>query len=119
MYHFNYKQKFSFQDRFNETSKVLSIYPERVPLICERSRSASSDCPEINKNKYLVPRDLTIGQFIYVIRKRLNITAEKGLFLFIDNKIMPSSLMFGQIYDHSKNADGYIYVTYCYENTFG
>lgn len=38
-------------------------------MICEKAEK--SDIPEIDKRKYLVPADLTVGQFVYVIRKRI------------------------------------------------
>lgn len=40
--------------------------------------------------RYLVPADLTVGQFVYVIRKRIKLSPEKAIFIFIDNKLPPS-----------------------------
>ena len=36
--------------------------------------------PMLKKHKYLVPRDLTVGQFIYLIRKNLKIKARTSHF---------------------------------------
>ena len=41
--------------------------------------------------KYLVPVDLTIGQFIYVIRNRIEVTPEQALFLFVNDTLPPTS----------------------------
>ena len=114
-----FKHEFKFEDRLNEAQRVLSKYPDRIPVICERSRSASKDCPFIDKRKYLVPRDLTIGHFLYVIRKRLKLPPEKALFLFVNGTIPATSSSLGEIYHQHKNADCYLYVTYAEENTFG
>ena len=115
----SFKKKYSLQDRYNESRKILEKYPGRVPLICERASSASRDCIYIDKNKYLVPRDLTNGQLIYVIRKRMHLQPEKALFLFM-NGIIPASLsMIGDLYEYHKENDGFIYITYSLENTFG
>ena len=43
-------------------------YPDRIPVICEKD--PRSDIPPVDKRKYLIPMDLTVGQFVYVIRKR-------------------------------------------------
>jgi GABA(A) receptor-associated protein len=115
----SFENRYSFEQRLNESYNILLRYPDRIPIICERSKIANNDCPFIDKNKYLVPRELTIGQFIYVIRKRLKITHEKAIFLFIDNNILPSSKMFGEIYEFYKNADCFLYINYSFENTFG
>jgi GABA(A) receptor-associated protein len=42
----------------------------------------------IDKKKYLVPADLTVGQFVYVIRKRIKLSPEKAIFIFV-NEILP------------------------------
>lgn len=115
----NFQKEYSLQDRLEETSKIIQKYPERIPIICERSSLASSDCPNIDKNKYLVNKDLSVGQFIYVIRKRINIPSEKALFIFINGFIPSSSQCLGDIYFFHKEQDGFLYITYSYENTFG
>ena len=115
----NFKKNHSLHDRWNESHRIIEKYPDRVPIICERSRSATSDCPHIDKNKYLVPRDLTIGQFIYVIRKRMRLNSEKALYLFINGIIPSSSQLLGGIYEYYKDSDGFLYIMYSYENTFG
>ena len=57
-------------------------------MICEKADR--SDIPDIDKKKYLVPADLTVGQFHYVIRKRIQLAPEKALFLFCSNTIPPN-----------------------------
>lgn len=42
------------------------------------------------KCRYLVPADLTVGQFVYVIRKRIKLSAEKAIFIFVDNVLPPT-----------------------------
>ena len=115
----NFKTMISFEERFNETKRIMIKHPDRLPIICERSINASKECPYIDKRKYLVPNDLTVGQFVYVIRKRLKIPGEKALFLFINGIIPSTSVLLTHIYDYYKDEDGYLYVTYTYENTFG
>jgi hypothetical protein len=42
--------------------------------------------------RYLVPADLTVGQFVYVIRKRIKLSAEKAIFIFVDNVLPPTGI---------------------------
>lgn len=44
--------------------------------------------------RYLVPADLTVGQFVYVIRKRIQLSAEKAIFIFVDNVLPPTGNLF-------------------------
>jgi len=62
---------------------------------------------------------LNSGQFMYVIRKRMKLAPEKAIFLFVNNFIPSSSQTVGDIYYLQKNSDGYLYVGYSCENTFG
>ena len=39
---------------------------------------------------YLVPADLTVGQLLYVVRKRIKLSAEKAIFVFTKNTLSPT-----------------------------
>lgn len=115
----SFKREFNFNQRYEESRRVLAKYPDRVPIICERSATARNDCPLIDKRKYLVPRDLTMGQFLYVIRKRLKLPSEKALFLFVNNTIPSTTSLIHEIYNRHKDHDLYLYISYAQENVFG
>ena len=40
--------------------------------------------------RYLVPADLTVGQFVYVVRKRIKLSPEKAIFIFVKNILPPT-----------------------------
>ena len=86
---------------------------------CSCEKAPNSDIDDIDKKKYLVPADLTVGQFIYVIRKRIKINSEKSLFMFVNGKIPPTARLMSMVYEENKNEDGFLYITYSGENTFG
>ena len=108
-----------FDKRQREAANVRTKYPDRVPVICERSKQCK-DVQQIDKRKYLVPSDLTVGQFIYNIRKRMTLDSTKALFLFVNESVlMPTSANINSMYDQYRDADGFLYITYSGENTFG
>ena len=53
-------------------------------------KAEKSDISDIDKKKYLVPADLTVGQFVYVIRKRIKLSPEKAIFIFVNNVLPPT-----------------------------
>lgn len=112
-----FKNKHSFQDRVLEARRVLEKYPDRVPVICERR--AGSTLADIDKEKYLIPNDLTVGQFVYVIRKRLRLPAEKAIFLFVGGILPTISDSMNNLYNRYFDDDGFLYITYSEENVFG
>jgi len=112
----NFRNKSSFMKRKNESELILAKYPTRIPIIVERYNKS---VPEIDRKKYLVPDDLSMSNFLYVIRKRLKMKAENSLFLFVNNKIPNMSRTMDGIYDKHHDEDGFLYVKYCKESTFG
>ena len=111
-----WKNEHPFEKRRNDARRVKNKYRYRVPIICERG---DTTIDILDKRKYLVPTDLTLGQFMYVIRRRLTLAPEKAIFLFINNKLMPTAGLIGNIYEEEKDADEFLYITYSGENTFG
>ena len=115
----DFRSKHTFEARVEEARKIREKFPGRVPVIVEKGRRATADLPDIDKNKFLVPADLTLGQFIYVIRKRLVLPPEKALFLFIGNSLSASGAFLRELYAHHADQDGFLYVEYSGESTFG
>jgi len=113
-----FKKQHTFEERFIESKRVLEKYPHRIPIICEKCNN-QKDLPDIDKIKYLVPSDMTIGQFMFIIRKRIAINPEEALFLLVGNTITSSSMTIGYVYNFHKDPDGYLYIQYAKENTFG
>lgn len=113
-----FKSTFNFEERKIESERVLQKYPDRVPIIVEKIEK--SELESLEKNKFLVPDDLTICQLIFVIRKRIkNIPSTKSIFLFVKKNIPCSSMIISELYSKYKDDDGFLYVEYSEENTFG
>ena len=71
-----------------------------LQVICEKVEK--SDIATIDKKKYLVPADLTVGQFVYVIRKRIKLSPEKAIFIFVDEVLPPTAALMSSIYEEHK-----------------
>lgn len=112
-----FKEDYPFDARKTEADRIRQKYSGRIPVICEKSDR--SDIPSIDKRKYLVPADLTVGQFVYVVRKRIKLEPEKAIFIFVNDMLPPTSALMSTIYEEHKDKDGFLYVTYSGENTFG
>lgn len=107
-----------YLERVKKSQFIMEKYPDRVPLIIQPSKNDRDSYP-IDKSKYITPRDLTLLQLQHIIRRRIHFPAEKALFMFINNKIYPITSVIGTVYDNNKDSDGFLYITYCQENTFG
>ena len=115
----SFRDQHSFEKRLSESSRIIEKYPNRVPIICEKWGN-DPDVPQIDRKKYLVPNDLCISQFVYIIRQRLKLSSEKSIYLFINDTIMPhTSGLVSNYYHNYKDEDGFLYISYSGENTFG
>ena len=47
-------------------------------------------------------QDLTVGQFVYVIRKRIKLAPEKAIFIFVDEVLPPTAQLMSAIYEEHK-----------------
>jgi len=119
-----FRQQFTESERTLESSRIRSKYPDRVPIIVERDPRTSS-VPELDKRKYLVPTDLTVGQFLYTLRKRIKLPPEQALFLFLvdhrngEQQLPPTAALLSEMDRRYTAKDGFLYVTYGGENVFG
>tara|TARA_B100001287_G_scaffold57166_1_gene45432 strand:+ start:438 stop:845 length:408 start_codon:yes stop_codon:yes gene_type:complete len=111
-----FKSNHPFEKRLNESKRILEKYPDRVPVICER---ITNNVPQVDRKKYLCPGDLSLANFMYVIRKRMNLSSDKSLYFFVNDKMMPCSALLSSVYDSEKADDGFLYINYGGESTFG
>lgn len=113
-----FKSRLTLEQRLAESKRIRAKYPQSIPLICEYS--GDGNLPAVDKCKFLVPRDFTTAQFMFVLRKRISIDSHKAVFIFYGNDVLASSSdTFGMIYERMKDDDGFLYAKYSGENTFG
>jgi GABA(A) receptor-associated protein len=74
---------------------------------------------DLDKKKYLVPADLTVGQFYFLIRKRIQLRPEDALFFFVNNVIPPTSATMGGLYQEHHDDDFFLYIAYSDESVYG
>lgn len=114
-----YRTEKTLQARLQESRRIKTRYADRLPVICERSSKCTKLAP-IDKRKFLVPRDLTTGQFLYVVRKRLQLDPSQAIFLMTESGRLPaSSQTVEMVYSQDAHEDGFLYMFYTGENTFG
>lgn len=114
----DYKQKYTLEERLVESNRILTKHVDRIPVIL--SKLAGSNAPEIEKRRYLIPNVYTVAQLIHIIRTRLHISEDKGIFIFVNGVVMPNpNEKMYELYSKEKDEDQFLYITYSLENTFG
>lgn len=114
---FKFKEENSFEHRKAEATNIRIKYPERVPVIIEKEPTAQVG--DLDKKKFLIPSDISVSQLIWIIRKRISLSQEKALFLYIGRTIPLASASIGQVYEENRDEDDFLYISFSGENTFG
>ncbi len=109
------------EDEINRIKREVEIvrtkYPNNIPVVVK-----TKDKLQLSKTKYLVPADLTVGQFMNVIRKKLEnpLDSSHALYIFVNNCLPQTSSLMSMLYENGKDQKtGMLFVTLCRENTFG
>uniref|UniRef100_A0A3B3QVZ9 Zgc:92606 n=1 Tax=Paramormyrops kingsleyae TaxID=1676925 RepID=A0A3B3QVZ9_9TELE len=92
-----YKRSVPLDVRKAEGERVRAKHPDKIPIIVERA--PRSRAPDLDKKKYLVPSDLTVGQLCFLIRQRVSMRPEEALFFFVNNLLPPSSSPLSVVYE--------------------
>jgi GABA(A) receptor-associated protein len=112
-----FREKHTLEERLSESNKIGLRHPFKVPVIIEPHRNEPS---LLDKFKFLVPQEFTMGQFQAILRRRTKLDQTQALFVFIDgNLLVPMSVLMEVLYMERKDSDGFLYITYSRENTFG
>ena len=102
----------------SEADRLRAKHPNRIPVIVERVKT-SNKIPDLNNKRFLVPADLTMGQFVYVIRKRIKLPADQALFVFVNNALPSPAALMSQVYKEHANSNGFLICLIASENCFG
>ena len=111
-----FKKKYTVEQRLHESAKLLNKYHDRVPVLI---KPGNKNTPDIDKFKYLVPNDLTVGEFVCIIRKRIKLGPEQAMFVFTNGVLPPTGSTMFSVYQDNSDEDKFLYMIYSLENTFG
>ena len=113
-----FKKDNSLKKRLSLSNKILKKYENKIPIYLTRCKNCVLN--DIENNKYICPNALTLAQFMFNIKKMIQLKPEEALYLLINDKeILPSNMVMINVYNKYKNEDGFLYICYCSENTFG
>lgn len=115
----NYPFIHAFQDQdFEERKKsseiIMKKHPESIPIIVDCKSNI-----ELNKKKYIVPKNLNMSQFMSTIRKKINIDSSQSIFLLCNNTMISNNQIVINVYNKHHHEDGFLYIILTLENVFG
>jgi len=94
--------------------EVLRRHPNRVPVKIDEE----SDF-DIDRRKYLIPRDMTLGTFVTYLRNRVKLNNSEAMFVLIEGILPPVSATIETLYITHVRDDRLLHIILKKENTFG
>lgn len=117
---FEFKRATPLDQRRAVAQRIRDKYPDRVPVIVERATTGAGNVPKAEKSKYLVNCETTVAAMLLEIRRQIKLSSDQALFFFVGNGVLPpTAALLSQIYDRFHDDDGFLYMAYASENTFG
>ncbi len=125
-----YKRKFSFDDRKQQTDAILEKYEDKCPIYLTYDKEVKKilDSSAKQFNKYIVTSSLTLAQFLVIVRKKIKFNSQESLTLFIEvyekdklqsSILAPTATSLEELYSKNRDEDGFLYLKLVKENVFG
>ena len=121
----------TLEERIIYSRRLFNKYPDRIPVVIEKTEFISLD-----NYKYLLPNNLLVSEFMCIIKTKMNkaLDEKKAIFTFVKSShevetcksnaqgsylLIPMNQTIQEIYNIHKNPDGFLYIKFGVENTFG
>ncbi len=111
-------EELSKEQQIIEAQKIKKNYPGRIPIILYKDVNCRN-LPELDKNKFLAAREITVGEFVWQIRQRLPIDSSEAMFIIVNNTIPANTETLESVYDRLLGGKGFLIMIYSKENFFG
>ena len=107
-------------DWISRIHRLRAKYPDRVPILISKSTACTNRRIPDMKLRMLVPREMSVAQFLHTLRSKIKLTATDALYLFVQNVIPPGSMHFGLLDSTYRDpSTDVLNVVYAGEATFG
>lgn len=112
-----FKTRYSLPRREMLATRAVIQYKDKVPVIIEKMNHSKLD--GLPKEKYLIPRNNTVKDVMMGIRNQIKLNSKQALFIFIGSAFPNPSEQIEAVYNKHRDRDGFLYISYAEENTFG
>lgn len=112
-----FKLRTIFEKRLEISTRIHSLYPDRVPVVVEPRPRNTDFFP---MKKFLTPPDIPVSKFIAEVRKGSStLPHDKALTFYFAGNLVPLYMSMCDVYQRYRDEDGFLYVIYCEESCFG
>lgn len=97
-----------------EVELIKEKYPHHIPILIRSNKI------HFTQYKYLVNEEVTISEFMTILKKKIKLNSYEAIYLFINNTIPKGSTSLNNLYKSYKDLEiDMLIISVCKENTFG
>ena len=117
---FLFKHHYPIEKRMQWSKEARLKYSNKLPLIVEKDHKCQA-LDDLTNPKFLMPRTFSISEVQMIIRRKLNLRKEQGLFLMVNDgkDIVKANQSLENVFETYKDEDGFLYILYTQEDMFG
>lgn len=95
----------------------ISFPANKIPVIVEPANESTF---VLQQNKFLVASHYTVHEFLYHLRRRMQLPKTYGLFLLVNGRSLVNlDRSIKGVHQENKQSDGILYIHYITEATLG
>ena len=116
---------FNQKIKSNKIEELLKKYPGRIPIIITSKTIKFKDSNNKNNSNFIIPSNITMAEFIIMIRKRVELYKEESIFVFVIDKktkkdiLAPASITMDSLYSQYKDDNLILNLYFEKEAVFG
>lgn len=97
---------------------ALARRPDHLPVVLERGNAQT---PWMDRERFLAHNSITAGELMAVVRRRMQILPTQALFFSTTDGVLivPHQLLSELYARYRDEEDGFLYLQYSLESTFG
>lgn len=116
----SFKRKYTLNERKKLSSIMLAKDQRKVPVLLLSPQNTTTFHKE---EKFICPKDSAFTFFIIKVRKYIELSDTQALFFMSykngKTRLINPSQTIGEVYNLNKDEDGFLYIVYTTEDTFG
>jgi hypothetical protein len=112
-----FRERLTLSQRISEGARLRMMYPMRIPIILERREKST---PRVSREKFLLHQEALGGELMVEVRRRTSLDERSALFFSCGGQMITGMTEMKHLHSqHQDPSDGFLYVQYGVESTFG